>query len=108
MIPARVVSQDAKTRLETPYGQVTLDCVQHFAPGDELSLFFRSLPASNEARSPATQGLLTVTAPVESVLFQREQFRVTLEGGLFVYLNDPPRPGENITADFRVECLPNE
>src|SRR5574340_147933 len=65
IVPARVLSQESKTRLETPYGQVSLDCAQQHAPGDEVELFFRSLPAF-----AAGGERMTVTAPVESVLFQ--------------------------------------
>jgi ABC-type Fe3+/spermidine/putrescine transport system ATPase subunit len=108
IVPATVLSINGKTRLNTEFGELSLDCPGHPAPGQHLSLLFRSLPASQQEMPSPAKTVLTLTAPVESVLFQREQFKVSLRGGLFVFLNDPPQPGENITASFQVECLPDD
>jgi len=42
---------------------------------------------------------------VEDVLFNREQFKVTLRGGLVVQLDEAPKVGSEISVAFRAECL---
>ncbi len=52
-----------------------------------------------------TEGGTRIEAQVEDVVFNREQFKVTLRGGLVVYLMDAPKVGEEISVAFTAECL---
>jgi ABC-type Fe3+/spermidine/putrescine transport system ATPase subunit len=86
-----VISEKGKA--ETAFGLVELHC-KH-AVGERVALLLK----------PSDTGSLTVTAKVEDVVFQREQFKVELRGGLFVHLKDAPQVGESISVTFDVECL---
>jgi ABC-type Fe3+/spermidine/putrescine transport system ATPase subunit len=108
ILPGVVKSVESLARVDTPFGEVQLACPQRYRPGDHIWLLFRSLPVTAPQGSPGAKPSLTVSAPVQEVLFQREQFKVTLRGGLYLYLQEPPEVGENITAAFHVECLENE
>ncbi len=103
IVRGTVVSSGEKTRLKTPVGELELTCPGHPLVGGELALLLRS-PSQDGMGGKDT---LSVTARVEEVLFQRDQFRVGLEGGLFVYLLRPPRVGDTITVQFEAECLEN-
>jgi len=46
-----------------------------------------------------------IKAEVEDVVFNRDQFRVRLRGGLVVQLDDAPKVGSEISVAFAVECL---
>jgi len=48
-----------------------------------------------------------IRAEVEDVLFNREQFKVTLRGGLVVQLDEAPKVGSEISVTLRAECLGN-
>jgi ABC-type Fe3+/spermidine/putrescine transport system ATPase subunit len=82
-----------KGKVETAFGLVELRC-EH-AVGERVALLLK----------PSDAGPLTVTAKVEDVVFQREQFKVELAGGLFIHLKDAPQVGESISVTFDVECL---
>jgi ABC-type Fe3+/spermidine/putrescine transport system ATPase subunit len=85
-----------KGKVETAFGLVELRC-EH-AVGERVALLLK----------PSDAGPLTVTAKVEDVVFQREQFKVELAGGLFIHLKDAPQMGESISVTFDVECLSHE
>ncbi len=98
-----VVSDGGKVLFKTPLGELEAVCARGCRVGEEVSLLFRS-PLSGEAQAGGRE-VLPITARVEEVLFQRDQFRVQLQGGLFAYLDRPPRVGETLTLPFDVECL---
>jgi len=52
-----------------------------------------------------TENGVKVKARVEDVVFNRHQFRVTLQGGLVVELDNAPKAGSEISVAFAVECL---
>jgi ABC-type Fe3+/spermidine/putrescine transport system ATPase subunit len=106
MVQGEVVSHGDKMTIQTPVGMLEMICPGSHRAGDKVRLLLRSVSTG----SPAAGGRnrLSLTAGVEEVLFQRDQFRVGLAGGLFIYLNDPPRVGERLTALFDVECLPDD
>ncbi len=105
ILRAEVVSDSGRPLLRTPLGEFEAACAGRFHPGDKLALLLRS---SLSASANGEKDGITITARVEEVLFQRDQFRVGLQGGLFVYLNEPPLVGESLTLPFRVECLKDE
>ncbi|MFZ5878085.1 MAG: hypothetical protein ACOY0R_01825, partial [Chloroflexota bacterium] len=82
-------------QVETGLGQVSVSCGHSHAVGERVALLLK----------PSDAGLLTVTTTVEDVVFQREQFKVELRGGLFIHLKDAPRVGESLSVTFDVECL---
>jgi translation initiation factor IF-1 len=57
----------------------------------------RHLPVEEESN--------TVEGAVADVIFQQDRFKVTLENGLYVYLQKPARVGGKIQVPVKVECL---
>lgn len=101
VVEGQVQSQRPKVgiwQVETGLGQVPVSCGHTHAVGERVALLLK----------PSDAGLLTVTAAVEDVVFQREQFKVELAGGLFIHLKEPPKIGESISVTFDVECLSHE
>ena len=105
IVRGTVVSAGERTRLKTSLGELEMACARHLQMGEEVSVLLRA-PSSDGAESTGGE-MLPITARVQEVLFQRDQFRVGLEGGLFVRLSRPPRVGETITVPFEAECLPD-
>ena len=94
VISARVL--DAHGQVETPYGNLPVRCLQQHSPGEMVQLLTR--PASSEPGIP-------IQGRVADFVFQQDRFRVSLEGGLSVYLDYAPKIGDVISARITVECL---
>jgi len=90
-----VVSDERK--VETRYGDFTVQCTHKHSKGEKVHLLARPLPAESEAN--VLQGV------VSDIIFQQERFKVTLDTGLYVYIDDAPKVGESILARVKVECL---
>ncbi|MEW6239651.1 MAG: ABC transporter ATP-binding protein [Chloroflexota bacterium] len=92
--------QVGRFQVETECGIFEPRCEHHHAEGERVALLLKQHP------SPLRGGAGgEVRARVEDVLFQRERFKVTLRGGLVVYLTEAPKIGEEISVAFAVECL---
>lgn len=89
--------QVGKLKVETVFGSVDLACGHGHVDGERVALLLK----------PSDTGGLTVKAKVEDVLFQRDQFKVELAGGLFIHLKEAPKVGGPIQIHFDVECLSN-
>lgn len=87
-----------KRKVTTPFGVVDLQCGHQHKAGERVGLLLK----------PSSTGRLTINAKVEDVLFQREQFKVELRGGLFILMKDAPQVGESIAVTFDVECLSHD
>ena len=83
-------------KAETPFGFFEIHCEHEHKEGDEVALLLK--PSAGGTR---------IRARVEDVLFNREQFKVTLRGGLVVQLDESPKVGSEISVTFRAECLGN-
>lgn len=90
-----VVSDERK--VETRYGDFTVQCTHKHSKGEKVHLLARPLPAESE--SNVLQGV------VSDIIFQQERFKVTLDTGLYVYIDDAPKVGEPISTRVKVECL---
>jgi ABC-type Fe3+/spermidine/putrescine transport system ATPase subunit len=87
----------AKSKLETKYGMMTVRCVHKHSKGENIHLLVRPLSAGNEPN--IIQGIVT------DIIFQQDRFKVTLDNGLYVYLQEAPKLGERIKVRVKVECL---
>jgi len=56
-----------------------------------------------EERRPSAINRLS--GAVADILLQRDQYKVTFENGLYVYLDEAPKPGEKLSVKVKVECL---
>jgi ABC-type Fe3+/spermidine/putrescine transport system ATPase subunit len=107
IVQGTVVSRDGdRSTLRTEFGELEAHCRDRYREGDQALLLLRSSSAIEG--SMEGKDTLLVTAPVEDVIFQREQFRVGLRGGLSIYLPEAPKIGAEITVAFKVECLEHE
>jgi ABC-type Fe3+/spermidine/putrescine transport system ATPase subunit len=88
-----------QARVKTRLGVLAVECEhQHqHRKGETLHLLARPLPA--EADGNRIEGLVT------DVIFQQDRFKVSLEHGLYVYLQRPPKVGERLETWLKVECL---
>lgn len=84
-------------KIESEIGELTVRCEHKHSKGDKIHLLARPLPAENEPN--VIQGV------VRDVIFQQDQFRVTLDNSLYVYLQNAPQMGERIEVQVKVECL---
>ncbi len=87
----------SRSKVETRAGTFSVDCDHKHIPGEEVVLLLK--------QNGETSGL---KARVADVLFDRGRFKVTLENGLVIHLDEAPRVGAEISAAFRAECLGHE
>lgn len=88
-----------RSKVRTRYGDLTIECDRPHQKGEEIHLLARPLPAEEDRVSNLVEGV------VRDVLFQQDRFKVTLEDGLYVYLQHAPEVGERIRAPVKVQCL---
>ena len=96
VLPGRVVG---KNKVLTEFGDFTIQCAQEHRKGDIVHLLVRPLSVGRDAEANMLHGVVT------DVIFQREEFRVKLDNGLYVYLDEAPNVGQKISAPVKVECL---
>ncbi len=87
---------DRRHRVQTPYRVLTVKCLHEHEPGERVKLLLRS--ADGDAGTP-------ISGRVEDIVFQQGRFKVTLDNGLFVYLDTAPRKSKKLTARVQAECL---
>ncbi len=87
---------DGRAHVETSYGSLHAKCVHRHQVGDRVKLLAR--PSRGGTGS-------TVRGRVADVVFQQDRFKVTLDGGLFVYLDAAPKIGQKVSGKVQVECL---
>jgi hypothetical protein len=78
-------------------GVFSVQCPHSHKVGENVHLLVRPLPAEEEPN--------TVEGAVADVIFQQDRFKVTLENGLYVYVQKPARVGGMIQVPVKVECL---
>jgi ABC-type Fe3+/spermidine/putrescine transport system ATPase subunit len=69
------------------------------AKGENVHLLARPLSVDAKREPNVIQGI------VSDVIFQQDQFKVTLDNGLYIYLPNAPKVGERIKVPVKVECL---
>jgi len=87
------------SQVETRFGTFTVDCARKRSRGDAVHLLARPQPVDAKRDGNVVRGVVT------DVIFQQERFKVTLDNGLYVYLQETPKKGEKITVQVKVECL---
>ncbi len=86
-----------KWKVETEHGIFTVKCPHQHSMGDKVHLLVRPLPVENETN--------VLSGVVADVIFQQDRFKVILENGVYVYLGEAPKLGQEITVRVKVECL---
>jgi spermidine/putrescine transport system ATP-binding protein len=72
-------------------------CEHKHREGENVHLLVRPLLVEGDAN--------IIKGIVSDVVFQQDRFKVTLESGLYVYLQEAPKVGERIEVRVKVECL---
>ena len=99
VIEGNCESRNEKSKLwniTTASGSFAVKCKNKHNVGDKVHLLVR--PAQTEEGS-------VIRGRVADVVFQQDRFKVTLESGLFVYLQNAPKIGQLITGKVAVKCL---
>ena len=87
---------DGNMHADSPYGRLAVECAHGHQAGDKVRVLAR--PAREGAGSP-------VHGRVSDVTFQHDRFKVTLDGGLVVYMDAAPEIGQKVTGRVLIECL---
>ena len=95
VLDGEVVVKNGKVK--TSVGAFVVRCDHKHSKGDKVNLLIRPLPAGEEANS--------LSGVVTDVVFQQEKYKVTLDNGLYVHLNESQRIGKKISVRVTVECL---
>ena len=96
-------------RVVTAAGIFAVKCAPSHRVGEPITLLLRPAGVRRLAlqAGPLPEGCVAGT--VTDVVFHLERFKVSLSNGLFFYLVDPPRPGEEICMELpasAIACLP--
>lgn len=86
-----------KWRVETLHGVFTIKCGHNHSKGDKVKLLARPFEVQNEANA--------ISGKVSDVIFQHNRYKAILENGLYVYTDDAPKVGMNISIKVKIECL---
>jgi ABC-type Fe3+/spermidine/putrescine transport system ATPase subunit len=98
-------------KIESDVGVFHVSCAHKHRVGENVHLLARPLPAEKARVAKFPMGERTRNAAnivegiVTDVIFQQDRFKVTLDNGLYVYLQEGPKVGENIDVRVEVECL---
>jgi len=84
-------------KVESDFGVFTIHCERKYQIGETLHFLVRPLVAAEEQN--IIRGIVT------DVIFQQDRFKVTLDNGLYVYLAQMPKAGQEIKVRVKVECL---
>ena len=87
----------AKNEVQTPYGSFTVACSHRHEAGREIKLLARPQVAPGEVTA--------VRGTVQDVIFQQDRFKVTFDNGIYVYLSEAPKIGNQLTVPVKIECL---
>ena len=127
IIEGKIVEKmrDGTWKVESRFGVYTVNCEHECQKGDKVYLLVRPLLAEKaRVATLAPHDLLSKSSAGESsqrersrndanviqgivtdMIFQNDRFKVTLDNGLYVYLQETPKLGERIKVRVKVECL---
>ena len=94
VMDGKVIGAD---QIRTDHGIFTVQCGHKHSKGDKVKLLARPFEVQNEAN--------IVSGVVFDVIFQHDRYKVIMDNGLYVYLDEEPKVGESITVKVNVECL---
>jgi ABC-type Fe3+/spermidine/putrescine transport system ATPase subunit len=90
-------SQNDKWKVSSEFGIFALDSGHEHSKGEKVHLLARPPKVQDEAN--------VISGIVTDVIFQQDRYKVTFDNGLFVYLDEPPKIGDNLAVQVRIECL---
>jgi len=93
------------SEVETKFGTLAVHCEHKHQKGDNVHLLARPLSAGKARVERSRSEANAIQGVVTDVIFQQDRFKVTLDNGLYVYLQQAPKAGEKIEVQVKVECL---
>lgn len=84
-------------QFQTKHGIFPMNCSHKHSKGDKVQLLARPFEVQDEAS--------VISGVVADVIFQHDRYKVILDNDLYVYLEDAPKVGKDITVRVKVECL---
>jgi len=84
-------------KVESGFGTFVVNCEHNHVKGEKVHLLARPPKVQDEAN--------VISGVVTDVIFQQDRYKVTFDNGLFVYLDEPPKVGDNLNVRVKVECL---
>jgi len=103
--------KEGEWEVESSIGVTVVRCGHKHQRGDNVHLLARPYVNNfraerSEPRGEGSRSVVNVISGIVSdVIFQQDRFKVTLENGLYVYLQQAPNVGEKIDVQVKVECL---
>jgi ABC-type Fe3+/spermidine/putrescine transport system ATPase subunit len=93
------------SQVQTKFGVLTIHCQHKHLKGDRIHLLARPLSDEKARVEPSRNEPNDIEGVVTDVMFQQDRFKVTLDNGLYVYLQEAPKVGEKVEVRVKVECL---
>ncbi len=95
-------SKSGEWKVESRFGVFVVGCDHKHSQGDKVKLLFRG---ERRAGDRAARRQSAISGVVTDSIFQNNRYKVTLDNGLYVYLDESPKIGKKITVPVKVECL---
>jgi ABC-type Fe3+/spermidine/putrescine transport system ATPase subunit len=97
--------KEGEWKVESRLGVVTVSCEHKHQKGERVHLLARPLSAENARVERSRNEPNAIVGVVTDVIFLQDRFKVTLDNGLYIYLQEAPKVGESIEVWVEVECL---
>ncbi len=97
VISGRIKDEGGRLNVRTVHGLFEVQCDHSHSKGDKVKLLARPLSVKDEAN--------VVSGVVTDIIFQNDRYKATFDNGLYVYLDEAPKLGKNISVKVKVECL---
>ncbi|HAV77055.1 MAG TPA: spermidine/putrescine ABC transporter ATP-binding protein [Anaerolineae bacterium] len=97
VVSRRMDENDKRLKVKTDYGLFLVICDRKTSEGEKVGLLMRPFEVKNEPN--------VVSGDIIDVIFQQDRYKVILDNGLYIYMDNPPKVGKKITVQVKVECL---
>jgi spermidine/putrescine transport system ATP-binding protein len=87
----------AKNEFQTKYGSFSVNCPHEHSTGENVRLLARPFVVPD--------GTNRIHGVVTDAIFQQDRFKVIFDNGLYVYLQQAPKIGSQLTVPIKIECL---
>jgi len=106
VVSQRMNDEGGRMDVKTEYGLFEVQCNHKHSMGDKVKLLARpNSRAERRASDRLARSRSAVSDVVTDVIFQHDRYKVTLDNGLYVYLDESPELGKKISVQVKVECL---
>jgi ABC-type Fe3+/spermidine/putrescine transport system ATPase subunit len=91
--------------VETGFGILTVHCGHKHQRGENVHLLARPLSDAKARVERSRNEPNIILGTVTDVIFHQDRFKITLDSGLYMYMQDAPKVGEKLEVPVKVECL---